>query len=648
MRRTWTFVVHRSHPVRAYSTALTPSLIALQRGGGWGQGGGGGGARYGIGGPPPRQHYPPQRGGGGRGNGDGGRSQGYGSRSQRDYDNRQDDYDQRQRGGYSDSRGRGGYSDNRRHGFDDRPPRRSAADFLQQNAETLLQMKQAFKQSKTRLERIQILREGRRLVRRTHVDASTQDERSVIVFLNCAATFKSGATEGVEEASQWVQLNIRGLSPHNVALYCNALGVLDLTDGVKVVREVVVPLLPSLIRDMTPVEVVMVLQAFQRLRIEGFDELKDSMLLQLEPCVSTMPVPQLSTLAEVLVKHRLRESNPENWGRIVQEVMRKALSSVETMHSKEVITFLTAVPRLDLPAEQVSDLLKRATATAGFHDDVQVATLFHSIYAVKKVFPEATPELTAAVDALQQALVLRLERVASFVNAETAGTILVNTARSHIELPTAITQTIYKAVQKHLTYKTVRVAQLERLAKGLAMGPPPSAELLDMVAKYAVGERPPRPPKGTAEGEHDGDAQDEEEIANLRAAKQESLYARNFNRYVSLRLELEGAYAKAGAKPPEALTTTLPEHLVQHIGETYASTLLSGIWALLSTPTECSCRNVANDEALYRGVLDDITANPEKYKNTVSPQFMAKLETAMFGNAKGEELVKAVRRVRGE
>ncbi|KPA83074.1 putative mitochondrial mitochondrial oligo U binding protein TBRGG1 [Leptomonas pyrrhocoris] len=637
MRRAWSTTAQRFQLLRPYSSSFSPSLALLQRG----NPGRDGGSRYGNGTPPPRQQYPPQRGGsyGGRGGGGGNRQQGY---------------NDRERGGYGDSR-RQGFGE-RQRGYDDRPRgsfnrngnagnrRRSASDYLAQDAETLLQMKQAYKASKSLKERVQIMREARRLARRVHVDVSTQDERSVIVFLNCAATFHIHVNDGVVEASQWVQANLRGLSPHSVALYANALGLLKIEKRREVFCATVVPQLPSLMRDMTPVEVVMVLQAFERLHIRDCEELMDKLLFQLEPCIPTMPVPQLSTLAEVLKRYSLRFRNEEKWQQVVQAVMSRALESVEGMHSKEAITFLCAAPQFGLPPEQLCPLLARATATAGFHTGEQVAELFHAIHALHKRTPELTSEVEAAVAALCKALVARLEKVASFLTIDDAAFIWLSAAGIGAELPDSVVQIMCDAVRKSLIYRRLRLYSLAHFANAAAAFKLPSPELLDMVAKYSVGERPPRPQNAAAAEEHHEDPEADEEFENLRAATLESLYGRCFDDYVSIRLGLEEAYAKIGANPPAALTTILPERLLQHIPDSPARLLLASAWDILARPPGCPCRNVSNDEALYQGILNDIARTPEKYKNHLTPAFVAKLQQKLAGNAKGEEVVKAVQR----
>ncbi|KPI88703.1 putative mitochondrial oligo U binding protein TBRGG1 [Leptomonas seymouri] len=665
MRKALSPAVQRLQPVRPYSTLFSPSLAVLQRGN---SRQGGGGPRYGNGAPPPRQQYPTQRGGGG-----GGRLPAYGSR-QHGYESRDGGFGSgsrghggRERGAYGDNR-RQGFGD-RQHGYDDRArgslnrdrdsdnrqrnggfggrsPRRSASDYLSQNAETLLQMKRAYKQSKSTKERVQILREARRLIRRTHVDMSTQDERSVIVFLNCATTFKSRACDGLEEASRWVQANLRGLSPQNVALYANALGVLDMENRREVFRAAVVPLLPSLMREMTPVEVVMVLQAFQRMSIDECGELVDELLFQLEPCIPTMPVPQLSTLAKVLTEHSLHLRDAERWRQVVQAVLGRAMESVETMHSKEAVAFLCAAPKLGLPPEQLCRLLARATVTAGFHNDEQVVDLFRAVSGLKRSVSEPTPELEAAVTALSNALLLRLEKVAPFLSVDGVATILLNAVEANIELPTTVVQVMCDAVLHRMTYRTTRMPTLAHLARAFGSFKLPSRELLDVVAKYAVGERPPRPQKAAAaeEVERDDDAEAEEEVESLRTTTLESLYRRYFNCYVLVRLHLEEAYAKLGENPPEELTTTLPESLLQHISSASARHLFVSMEAILTKPPGCPCRNVSNDEALYQGVLKDIASTPEKYKSSISPAFVDRMQRIQDCNPKGKVLNEALQR----
>lgn len=661
MRRVLASSAQQLQAVCAYSTFLSASSLTLQRGGA-GRSGGGGGARYNNGGPPQRGYDNRQQGYDNRQQGYDNRQREYGH-PQRGYDNRQQGYGDRHQGNdsrerrYGDTR-RQGYGDNqqrhgnrdgdgghrRRGGNDSRPPPRSKTEFLASDAETLLQMKQAHKVSKSAKERKQILREARRHCRKVRVDASSQDERSIMIFLNCAAAFRCKYCDGLVEAVQWVQANFRALSPQNVALFANALGALDLPNATEVFRTTVVLALPSVMESLTPVEVVMTLQAFQRLKIRDNDELRNKLVLQLEPCITTMPVPQLSTLAEVLLRHPLRLHDEAKWRQLVEKVMSRALESAETMHSKEAITFLLVAPRMDVPAEQLCRLLARATATAGFHSDTQIGQLFSALVHIQKAFPDPTPELTAAAAALSQALVERLEKVMSFATVAGISEIWFSSVKAGTELPMAMVQRTSEIVVNELTWRHQRLNALARLAAAADALKQPPKNVLDTIAKYLIGERPPRPQREAPPESHDEEPDDEEDVESLRAASRELLYKRLFSQYVSIRLHLESAYAKSGEAPPEALTKTLPEHLLLQVPATAPRQLLSAIWTILSRPPGCSPNAISNDEALYAAIVADIRSTPEKYKGHVSAPFMAKMKEEVSSNARGAELIQALER----
>nr|CCC48384.1 conserved hypothetical protein, fragment [Trypanosoma vivax Y486] len=190
-----------------------------QRGDNWGGPRGGGRQDYGDQG---------QRGnnwGGPRGGG----RQDYGDQGQRgDWGGprgggRQDYGDQGQRGDWGGPRG-GGRQD---YGSRSEFPARGNGNFNssgnadaapmepfnEQGARQLFELKRRFREAKTGKERREIQRDARRLIRRARVDPSTQDEKSVAVLLNCAATFRSYPhTEGIGQAVQWMRTNVDALS----------------------------------------------------------------------------------------------------------------------------------------------------------------------------------------------------------------------------------------------------------------------------------------------------------------------------------------------------------------------------------------------------------------------------------------------------
>ncbi|CBZ28760.1 mitochondrial oligo_U binding protein TBRGG1,putative [Leishmania mexicana MHOM/GT/2001/U1103] len=657
---------------RAYSTVLSVCAVLHQRGGYQGRGGG---PRfsYGGGGPPPRQqHY--QQQGGGYGNRDdssrnrGSSDRGYENRNQ-DYENHQQRYvDRPQRRdndqqGYSNRRQNyddrnQGYED-RRKGFNNRQqsfgnpqhdddhqsaPRRGKEQYLTQDADKLLRMKHDYKKAKDTKERVGILKEARRLLGRTRIDPSTQDERSVAIVINCAATFSAPAkVEAVEQAFQWMRSNIGGISPQNVALFANALGLISPPEAREVMVSEVMPAVQSVMREMAPVEVVMVLQALQRLRVEENEKLQDDLLSHLEPCVSSMPVQQLSTLASVLHHHSMQARDNAKWKEIAHETLARALAGVDGMHSREAIVLLCAAPFLDASQKHICQLLARVTETVQFHTDSQVGELMSAILHIRQQVSEPSVELTAGVAALHTALMVRLEKVSAFVGARSATRIWNYAHASNVELPSAIQETMCASLIQLMTFRTVRFRALAQLMASLSTQKLPSAEILAVVANCSVGVRPPRPSKGIPpqESEMPEDGEDHESI---RAAACEALYSRHFGTLTELRISLENAFGKNDVPPNDALAKTLPEHLLKHAAEALPRQMLTAVVAIALAPPDCPCRNKTHDAAVRATVLKALEDNPEKFKSDLSPERVDWFVRSIPANSDSAEIVTAVQK----
>ncbi|ESL05843.1 hypothetical protein TRSC58_06493 [Trypanosoma rangeli SC58] len=283
--------------------------------------------------------------------------------------------------------------------------------FDEQAARKLFELKRQYKNAKSGKDRRDIQREARRAIRRAHIDPSTQDEKTVTLLLNCAATFHSYPhSEGIKQAVQWMRQNTDALSPQNLALFANALGVLSVVDSDIILLQEVSPAVQSTFTQMSPVELVMILQAFKRNKIFSNAALQESMLQRLLPCVSQMPVSQLSTLAEVLVTAPLRKSDETAWRELTNAVLFKAVSGVDRMHSREVITLLRAAPHLSVPEEPSLQLVQRAIDTVGFHTDEQIGELLEAVGGYRTLETPPGENLSRKLDELVEVLWTRLQK----------------------------------------------------------------------------------------------------------------------------------------------------------------------------------------------------------------------------------------------
>ncbi|KAG5472679.1 hypothetical protein LSCM4_02001 [Leishmania orientalis] len=638
-------------PTRAYSTALGACALLFQRGGRQGRGSGPrfGGGDGGL--PSRQQHYRQQ--GGGYGNRDdysrnrGGnrgyerRNQGYENPQQR-YDDRMQRYDNHQHG-YSNRRQN---YDGRSQGYDDRRsgPRRGKEQYLAQDADKLLQMKHEYKKAKGRKERVSILKEARRLLRRTRIDPSTQDERSVAIVINCAATFSVSATmEGLEQAFQWMRHNINGISPQNVALFANALGLISPPEAREVMVSEVMPAVQSVMHKMAPVEVVMVLQALQRLRITENNELQDELLSHLEPCVSSMPVQQLSTLASVLHRHSMQARDNAKWKRIAHETLERALAGVDGMHSREAIVLLCTAPFVDASQKHICQLLARLTETAQFHTDEQVGELMSAILHIRQQIREPSAELAAALEGLHAALMARLEKVSAFVGPRSAAQIWDYTHASNIELSSVIQQNMCASLIGLVTYRFIRFRVMAQVVESLSTQKLPSTDILTIIANYSVGVRPPREVKAAPPQESEM-PEGEEDHEDIRAEAREVLYSRQFGALTALRISLENAFAKNNVSPNDILAKTLPEHLLEHAAEASPREMLKAVAAIASASADCPCRNKVHDAAVRDVVRKSLEDNPEKFKSDLSPEFLDWFFRTVPADSDSAEIVTAVQK----
>lgn len=534
--------------------------------------------------------------------------------------------------------GNGGVSVHR-HGHpknsnrEDGTARRTPEQFLEQDVQRLVELRQELRQASTQKDRHEITREARRSIGGIRLDPSTQDERSVALFLNCAVAFKvrPSATNSIDAAVAWMRRNLRGLSPRSVALFTNALGALEIPEADVILRDQISDVVPLLLSDMTPVEVVMILQAFQRERLVTENEaLQNEMLKQLAPCISTMPTQQLSTLASVLAYHPLKKYDLERWQAMVTDIVQRTTVDlpIDRMHSKEVITFLSVAHQLSIPEDTLITLIERAIDTCGFHTADQVADLLKSLAFIRSTVTDPSDALSNTCSRLQSALIARLERVAEFASLGSAHRLWRAADRGGLELPVTIQEKLADAVHRDLVYRRNNHGSVTHCAVSLASQKLPSTALLVALADYAVGQRPSRP------GHEATRDITEEEILSRQSAR----YSRHLSDYVHARISLERAFDNHGATLPQSLSTVLPQALLDNVGAATPREALCAVRLLLILPDSPS-RNSANDAALLAAITQTLQANRGEFLSHVSEKFLEFLRSQLSESPRGKEFL---------
>lgn len=604
-------------PLCIASGCLTSaSAVLLQRGyrGGRGGGGGfqnqqGGGRGFGRGGPPNRNDGFGARGNGGRGSGG--------------FQNRNENFGGRgggARGGSrGGSRGRGGGG--------------PAHDYLQENAQNLVSLKQQFKNSKlSGRERRDVQREARRLVRRTQVDPSTQDEKSVMTLVNCAATFHCRPSEGVENGIKWLLHRIRSLTPQNVALLANAIGSVEPEGAENMLKnDVTAALEAGALEGMTPVEVIMVLQAFQRVEVESNEALQDKMLMKLLPAIPSMPIPHLSTLSVVVAHHSMKTRDVESWKRLADAVgSRITKEDVGQIHSKEAITLLTSAPHLMVQPEVIELLMDRCTNTSGFHTDDQVGQLLRALHSIRTELKDGVPErLEAAEQRLKAALITRLERVAEFASPTSIASIWLHAAESGVEIPEAIQLKLLEQMELQLPFGRLFFRQMGKVASGAAQYKLPSTNFLHTLARMVLGQRPPRlDRKGKPIPLNDESSQQILSPQEMLAARRD-LFARRLGQLVQLRIELEKALSKSeDMSPDEALQRTIPKILVDSVKEAPPQQIVLAARFIgeCESTEKCKRCNTPNNEAVLKAIEERLKRAGPGFLAEVSPMAKQKLK----------------------
>lgn len=503
-------------------------------------------------------------------------------------------------------------------------------------------MKHDFKHAKASRDRRNLTRDARRLVRRTRIDPSTQDEKSISVLLNCAAMFNCAPSDGVEQAIRWMRDNLRGLSPQNVAQLAYAVGVLHLPERRTILLEEVSPIVQSVLRDLTPVEVVMILQAFQRCRISENAELQERMLQQLPSCIETMPISQLSTLASVLGRHEVKSQNEALWRELVQSTMNRALADVSKMHSKEAITFLGAAPYLSLTSEQLCALVLRVSETAQFHTDEHVGELLHSLFLLKREIPEPSDELAKAMAELQQALIVRLDRVADFTTVPHATVIWRFADANSIEIPAVVQQKMCDAVVTSMVYHAVRFGSLSRLARSLSRQKLQSAKILNVIGNYAIGERPPRPTSAIPQELEEESMITREEREGIDVEPREHICGRFAGHLTALRISLEDAWALNGFPAIEAISSTLPRYIEEHMKDAKASQILKAVKWISCADDDCKLRNKSHDEAVLKEAVRMVQEDKERFAE-LRPAHIERFAESLAEKPKAQEFIKLLK-----
>ncbi|ORC90992.1 mitochondrial oligo-U binding protein TBRGG1, partial [Trypanosoma theileri] len=604
--------------------------------GDWGGQRGGGRRDYGDQGN--RGDWGGQRGGGRRDYGDQGNQGDWGGQrgggGRRDYGGRDDrggdggfERGKSARTGNSGREGR--FQDGR--GDDDRMP---LAPFDEKAAKTLFDMKRQYKGAKSGKERREIQREARRVIRRARIDPSTQDEKTVTMLLNCAATFRSYPhSEGIKQAVEWMRQNIDALSPQNLALFANAVGALSVVDSDIILLQEVSPAVQSVFTQMSPVELVMVLQAFQREKVSDNGPLQDSMLQQLSSCVPQMPVPQLSTLASILVTAPLRKSNEAAWIEMTKAVASKAVSNVEKMHSREVITLLKAAPHLSVPEEHSLQLVNRAIATVGFHTDEQVGEILEAVAAYREQ-NTAGKELQDKLDELISVLWTRLQKVAPYADLASATWIMRQSRKCGVNVPPAIMEALLEAVTRELRYHRYTFRRCAALAEALAEQKAPAKLLLQLLGDYCIGKRPPREDREAA------DPQDEENTREVRM----DIYARFLGDLTRARVALEDAYNAHpnNGEPGESLAVVLPQRLEESVQDASPREVLKCVRSLCTASEDCRTRNHTNSDKIMNLVEQRLSKERESFLKELSKKNIEDFILAVGDAPRAKKIVRVI------
>lgn len=485
-------------------------------------------------------------------------------------------------------------------------------------------MKQQFKTAKSGRDRQNIQKEARRLIRRCQVDPSTQDEKSVMVLVNCAATFHSRPSEGVENGIKWLLGRLNALTPQNVALLANAIGAIE-PEGAEemLARDISAAVEGGALEGMTPVEVIMILQAFQRAEVDHNAALQDKMLMKLIPAVPSMPIPHLSTFSSVVSHHDIKTRDPETWKRLADAIgTRISKENVEQIHSKEAITLLVAAPLLKVQQEVISLLVDRCATTAGFHTDEQIGQLLRALHGIQVEVSEPSEGLQAAMQRLQTALVARLERVADFASPNSIASIWIFASESKVEIPEAIQLKLLEQMEMQLPFGRLYFRHMGKIASGASHYSLPSTKFLHTMAKMVLGQKPPRLDR------HGAPIPLVEEPTQQQLSPQEmlvarrDLFARRFGQLVQVRIELERALSKSGdTRPDEVLQKTIPKILVDAVKEAPAVQLVLAARFLgeCEAAEKCQLCNTANNDALLKGIEERLKRGGPSLLADVSP-----------------------------
>ncbi|RNF12736.1 mitochondrial oligo-U binding protein TBRGG1, partial [Trypanosoma rangeli] len=605
-----------------------------------------------------RGDYGGQRGGGRRDYGDQGNQGDYGGQrggGRRDYGDQgnQGDYGGQRGGGRRDygdqgghEEGNGGFSRGRyaRGGNSIREGRiqdgRGDSEmpiegpFDEQAARKLFELKRQYKNAKSGKDRRDIQREARRAIRRAHVDPSTQDEKTVTLLLNCAATFRSYPhSEGIKQAVQWMRQNIDALSSQNLALFANALGVLSVVDSDIILLQEVSPAVQSTFTEMSPVELVMILQAFKRNKIFSNAALQESMLQRLQSCVSQMPVPQLSTLAEVLVSAPLRKSNEAAWRELTNAVLLKAVSGVDRMHSREVITLLRAAPHLCVPEEPSLQLVQRAIDTVGFHTDEQIGELLEAVGGYRTLETPPEENLNRKLDELVDVLWTRLQRVAPYVDAASTTWIMRQASRCGIYVPPPTMEVMLAAVAKDMCYHRHTFRRCAALAEALAEQKAQAKALLLLLGDYCIGKRP------TRQDREEADSPDDEEAA--REVRM-NIYARFLGDLTRARIALERAHSAnpENGELGESVWSILSQRLEEGVLEAPPREVLKCVRAIC-TSEDCQLRNRANDEKIMTLVERRLSRDRESFTKEIPKEILEEFLGVLRDQPRAQKVVLA-------
>jgi hypothetical protein len=514
-------------------------------------------------------------------------------------------------------------------------------------AQELHQLKRQFKAAKLRRERNDLIKQSKRVVYSLNLDPSTQDEKSVALLLNGAAFFGIiYSAPALQQAVTWMSENVSALESQHLAMFAHAVVALKVPSAAAILTNVILPVASEFVSagKLTPVELIMVLQAIARTNVSGQEKLVNDILARLTESAAKLKTSELSTLCAVFDSTFL-SGKEKSVKSILTEGLKVVDQSMDSVHSNDILLLAEHLAPLASQAGVTTifwgKFLSRAIAVAGFFGDRQLPHAFRGLREMQKLAEiQNEPAVSARMIDYRQALEKRLDVCKNAFNLEGFTELLESLlhCQSSNNLQNYLSQVAGGVVQS-CKFQSNDITDFTRCVKAISRFGMPFDALVETCVEFALG-KGRRAPRSGEEDSVTGEpaAALPKELEESIRMRLENKQARNIFELVQIRLFAEIAYDNRTL--PSSLSEELPKLILQRLHLAHPESLLSVARLLYSADGQNPCANSVNSSDILQAIAKRAKNERDFFKMVTTPGFLESFAALDVSGAIVEEAKK--------